>query len=183
MNQVELHEKLFQWGCLTARLAAATSADCTVVAAMVQEAVWGIRMGCPVVSAAEKMCAFVQEFRHVSFWYSTSRVVPNAATFANLTTDLQTIPLRAFECGRCCGVAPIFRAGRSAAAMVALMARTRADRGQAGDLFAHFGVEIEARPAPAAVVDGRVCTTCGWLLRSDAGPKCPLCQPAQPMRC
>jgi hypothetical protein len=59
--------------------------------------------------------------------------------------------------------------------MFAKMARTRATPEQVGDLFAHFGVEIEARPAPAAVIEGLTCPACGWLLRNDGGPKCPLC--------
>lgn len=46
----------------------------------------------------------------------------------------------------------------------------------AGDLFAHFGVELDGgRGQPAPIVDGRACVGCGWLLRAQVTEPCPLC--------
>ena len=59
--------------------------------------------------------------------------------------------------------------------------RAREDRrpeppARAGDLFAHFGVAVGAdRGEPAAVVDGRACVGCGWLLPAASQRPCPLC--------
>ncbi|WP_181197756.1 hypothetical protein [Enhygromyxa salina] len=48
--------------------------------------------------------------------------------------------------------------------------------GGSGDLFEHFGVEVEAsRGRPSPVVDGQPCSNCGWLLRAVDDERCPLC--------
>jgi hypothetical protein len=59
--------------------------------------------------------------------------------------------------------------------------------GTTGDLFAHFGVEIEpdrteAEPdAAAAVVDARPCRTCRWyVMADDAQSSCPICAEPRP---
>ncbi len=60
-------------------------------------------------------------------------------------------------------------------------------RGETGDLFEHFGIELgPPAPAPSATetaVEAAPCHRCGWLLAyRRPEPGCPMCGEPEPLR-